>query len=52
MADRKNGKNQLVDTHSFRTEGLCQEYLIEETQKSAQQIRKGQDQSPFDKLSR
>ena len=30
-------KNKLIDADSFRTQGMCQEYLIEETGKTAQE---------------
>ena len=47
MAYRKDGKNQLIDPHSFRTQSLCKEYLIEESKKAAQKSGDGQDQRPF-----
>ena len=47
MAYGKNGKDQLVDTDSFRTQSLCQEYLIEEAQETAQKTGDGKDQRSF-----
>ena len=31
MTDGKYGENKLIDAHPFRTQGLCQEYFIEES---------------------
>lgn len=47
MADGENGKNKLIDSHSLRTQGLCQEYLIEEAKKTAQKTGSRKDQRPF-----
>ena len=35
VADGKYRKDQLVDSHAFRTQSLGQEYLIEESKKTA-----------------
>ena len=29
-------KNKLIDADSFRTQGMCQEYLIEETNETGE----------------
>jgi hypothetical protein len=47
MADRKNGKNKLIDAHAFCTQSLCQEYLIEEAQESGDQAGSRKDHRTF-----
>ncbi len=41
-------KNKLIDADSFRTQGMCQEYLIEETGKTAQKTCTGQKERTFE----
>ena len=52
MADGKNGEDQLIDSHTFRTESLGQEYLIEKAKKTAQQSGNGKDQRSFQKYGK
>ena len=43
-------KNKLIDADSFRTQGMYQEYLIEETGKTAQKTCTGQQGDAFDEM--
>ena len=48
MADRKYGENKLVDAHPFRTQDLCQEYLIKEARKFEQETGGSKDQGALE----
>ena len=50
MTYGKYRKNKLIDADSFRTQSMGQEYLIEETGKTAQETCAGQQERAFDEM--